>query len=86
MTKYFDNDGNTVQQFTIALKLKEKAKTPDPVLPDPEVPVEKETRSEQPVKQNVAVPTPEKPVERRLLTIRKSYRKQVLIVMKRLLF
>ncbi|MCT3381732.1 mucin-binding protein, partial [Lactobacillus johnsonii] len=65
VTKYFDNDGNTVQQFTIALKLKEKAKTPDPVLPDPEVPVEKETRSEQPVKQNVAVPTPEKPVEKK---------------------
>ena len=63
--KYFDNDGNTIQQFTIALKLKEKAKTPDPVLPDPEVPVEKETQSEQPVKQNVAVPTPEKPVEKK---------------------
>ena len=75
VTKYFDNDDNTVQQFTIALKLKEKAKTPDPVLPDPEVPVEptkdpetpveKVTRPEQPVKQNVAVPTPEKPVEKK---------------------
>lgn len=57
------------------MKLKEKAKTPDPVLPDPEVPVEptkdpetpveKVTRPEQPVKQNVAVPTPEKPVEKK---------------------
>lgn len=75
VTKYFDNDDNTVQQFTIALKLKEKAKTPDPVLPDPEVPaepakdpetpVEKVTRPEQPVKQNVATPTPEKPVEKK---------------------
>ena len=75
VTKYFDNDDNTVQQFTIALKLKEKAKTPDSVLPDPEVPaepakdpetpVEKVTRPEQPVKQNVATPTPEKPVEKK---------------------
>ena len=75
VTKYFDNDDNTVQQFTIALKLKEKAKTPDPVLPDPEVPaepakdpetpVEKVTRPEQPVKQNVTTPTPEKPVEKK---------------------
>ena len=75
VTKYFDNDDNTVQQFTIALKLKEKSKTPDPVLPDPEVPaepakdpetpVEKVTRPEQPVKQNVATPTPEKPVEKK---------------------
>lgn len=75
VTKYFDNDDNTVQQFTIALKLKEKAKTPDPVLPDPEVPaepakdpetpVEKVTRPEQPVKQNVATPTPEKTVEKK---------------------
>ena len=96
VTKYFDNDDNTVQQFTIALKLKEKAKTPDPVLPDPEVPaepakdpetpVEKVTRPEQPVKQNSCYPYSRKPVEKKATIIRKSYRKQVLKVMKLLLF
>ncbi|WP_368279245.1 mucin-binding protein [Lactobacillus gasseri] len=72
VTKYFDNDDNTTQQFTVALKLKEKAKTPDPVVPapetpakEPEAPAEKVSRPEQPVKQNVSVPTPQKPVEKK---------------------
>ena len=72
VTKYFDDDDNTTQQFTVALKLKEKAKTPDPVVPapetpakEPEAPVEKVSRPEQSVKQNVSVPTPQKPVEKK---------------------
>ena len=72
VTKYFDDDDNTTQQFTVALKLKEKAKTPDPVVPapetpakEPEAPAEKVSRPEQPVKQNVSVPTPQKPVEKK---------------------
>ncbi len=72
VTKYFDYDDNTTQQFTVALKLKEKAKTPDPVVPapetpakEPEAPVEKVSRPEQSVKQNVSVPTPQKPVEKK---------------------
>ena len=72
VTKYFDDDDNTTQQFTVALKLKEKAKTPYPVVPapetpakEPEAPAEKVSRPEQPVKQNVSVPTPQKPVEKK---------------------
>ena len=72
VTKYFDDDDNTTQQFTVALKLKEKAKTPDPVVPapetpakEPEAPAEKVSRPEQSVKQNVSVPTPQKPVEKK---------------------
>ncbi|QGT96920.1 mucin-binding protein [Lactobacillus paragasseri] len=65
VTKYFDDDDNTTQQFTVALKLKEKAKTPDPVVPAPEAPAEKVSRPEQSVKQNVSVPTPQKPVEKK---------------------
>lgn len=72
VTKYFDDDDNTTQQFTVALKLKEKVKTPDPIVPDPETPAkdpetpaEKLTRPEQPVKQTVNVPTPQKPVEKK---------------------
>ena len=72
VTKYFDDDDNTTQQFTVALKLKEKAKTPDPVVPapetpakEPEAPVEKVSRPEQSVKQNVSVPPPQKPVEKK---------------------